>query len=604
MVCSKDLVHPMRTLAFMLVLILLPHPTPLNATTKSSGLLTDPFLQLPTRDGVHVVWFTEWQGVSHVVTYGSDRNHVVAATSTKLSRTAEDAKSYHNSDIKHERPTTPRDIWRHEAHVRGLQSAVRVPYYVSSTKENGKIITSGEYTLQSLPLPGQPLKILLTSDHQLKPGTTANLEMVEKTIGRIDGVFFAGDLVHIPDRASEWFDDSRGLAFFPNLQGNGRYSFTQAMITDGGSSTTSKTYMGGELIQHAPLFPVIGNHEVMGRYSRNYNLYDQFIDAQPKSVASKGYKLVAGVENPKGLEMISEGWIENNSFNTITYEEIFTLPDNGPAGEQYYSIQFGDVYLIGLFSTRIWRHPKPSDGKPGKYYEAPAMLNTPEKWGYGDFIFEDVSKESKQYAWLAKQLTGKAFRDAKFRIVLMHQAPHGVGLNYIPVFAHPEHIFDKDDSGNITNIRYEYPIERDILINDVQPLLEQAGVDLVHSGHSHLWFRMKKDGVNYLETSNVGSNFGCYIEGNSDRDNVPTNKKYNGANYVKFGDPHGLAPLQPSLFSPRKDANGMNLPCVASDQLTVFTILDTSNGTLNSYVYDLSTPKVKPRLFDIFKIGR
>ncbi|CCQ60429.1 hypothetical protein CWATWH0401_3766 [Crocosphaera watsonii WH 0401] len=26
--------------------------------------------------------------------------------------------------------------------------------------------------------------------------------------------FFAGDLVNIPDRASEWFDDKRGGAFF------------------------------------------------------------------------------------------------------------------------------------------------------------------------------------------------------------------------------------------------------------------------------------------------------------------------------------------------------------------------------------------------------
>ena len=47
----------------------------------------------------------------------------------------------------------------------------------------------------------------------------ANLQKVVETIGKIDAVFFAGDLVNIPERASEWFDDKRGGAFFPCLQG-------------------------------------------------------------------------------------------------------------------------------------------------------------------------------------------------------------------------------------------------------------------------------------------------------------------------------------------------------------------------------------------------
>ncbi|MCK9903468.1 hypothetical protein CC117_26940 [Parafrankia colletiae] len=33
-------------------------------------------------------------------------------------------------------------------------------------------------------------------------------------------MFVAGDLVNVPGRASEWFDDTRGSAFFPVLQGN------------------------------------------------------------------------------------------------------------------------------------------------------------------------------------------------------------------------------------------------------------------------------------------------------------------------------------------------------------------------------------------------
>jgi hypothetical protein len=41
------------------------------------------------------------------------------------------------------------------------------------------------------------------------------------------------------------------------------------------------------LIQYAPLFPTIGNHEVMGRFSENSRLSQQFVDAIPKEVAEK-----------------------------------------------------------------------------------------------------------------------------------------------------------------------------------------------------------------------------------------------------------------------------------------------------------------------------
>ena len=36
----------------------------------SSQLLTDPFLQFPTADSVRVVWFTEFQGQGHTVSWG------------------------------------------------------------------------------------------------------------------------------------------------------------------------------------------------------------------------------------------------------------------------------------------------------------------------------------------------------------------------------------------------------------------------------------------------------------------------------------------------------------------------------------------------------
>ena len=86
----------------------------------------------------------------------------------------------------------------------------------------------------------------------------SNLQKVKETVGDVDAVLVAGDLVNVPDRASEWFDNAEGAAFFPALQGRSHYA-----LTANGRTTR---YRGGALIQTAPLFPAAGNHEVMGRF--------------------------------------------------------------------------------------------------------------------------------------------------------------------------------------------------------------------------------------------------------------------------------------------------------------------------------------------------
>jgi len=106
----------------------------------------------------------------------------------------------------------------------------------------------------------------------------ANLQKVVETVRSVDAVFFAGDLVNTPDRASEWFDDNRGNAFFPALQGRAHYRLNQTR------------YTGGALIQSAPLYSAIGNHEVMGRFSETQSLNDQFGDAFPQSVAEQQHQ--------------------------------------------------------------------------------------------------------------------------------------------------------------------------------------------------------------------------------------------------------------------------------------------------------------------------
>jgi hypothetical protein len=199
----------------------------------SLTLLTDPFLQLPTINSVRVVWFTEFQGERHIVEYGANFGQRAIATTTKLSRVREDQKSRVGNQTEdgqvYAKPTL-RNIWRHEAEVTGLSPDIPLPYRVVSTPEAGRSITSGAFTLAPLPRSGKPLKILLTSDHQQKPMTPANLQKVVETVGAVDAIFFAGDLVDVADRASEWFDSNQGNSFFPGLQGRAHFQLERAGV--------------------------------------------------------------------------------------------------------------------------------------------------------------------------------------------------------------------------------------------------------------------------------------------------------------------------------------------------------------------------------------
>lgn len=573
------------------------------------ALLTDPLLQMPTEDGVSVVWFTEFEGSDHSATVAGES---FAATTMKMSRTAEDDRSFvgtQNGDGSLFEGYTLRDVWRHEAVVTGLTAGERVPYFVTSIADDGTEIQSDEFTLQPLPAPGQATQLLFTSDHQLRDMTPANLQIVEETMGTgtIDAVLFPGDLQNIPDRASEWFDDSRGRGFFPGLQGNAASTIDRTRMEGDFEVTVTRTYTGGEIIQHAPLLPAVGNHEVMGRLNEGNGLGTQYNDPQPRAVAEARYEELADIVNPTGDPAIREQWIINNSFNSITYEELFTLPDDSPGGETYWSMAYGDVYIISMYTTRIWRTFGLGDNARGKYREPLADLNTPDDWGYGDFIFVDFQEGTDQYNWLVSELESEAFQNARYKIVLMHQGAHGLGDNVNPVMAHPVQVIDYDDAGRIEAVRYEYPLEDDIVFRDIVPLFNDAGVDLVLNGHSHVWWRMQNEaGVNFMESSNVGNSFGCYLEGYRERTNasIPINDgRFNADNYTLFGDPHGLEPIFPSVFSPQQDDEGNDLPCVNTNDLTVFTVFDTETGVVSSYAYDVTDPSSEAQIFDEFTIG-
>lgn len=566
-----------------------------RGVSPSSGLLTDPFLQLPTPNSVQVVWFTEFEGDRHIVRYGEGLETMAIATTTQLSRTREDQQSRVGEQTEgqqiYQQPVY-RSIWRHEATVDNIQPNQRIPYRVTSENDEGEPLSSEEFTLAALPPPGTPVKILLTSDHQLMPMTPANLQKVVETVGSVDAVFLAGDLVNIPDRASEWFDDNRGGAFFPSLQGRAQAELERAEVTT--------TYRGGALIQSAPLFPALGNHEVMGRFSMTTGLGDQFNDPIPREVAKQLYAQSRDRPDAISNPAADAVWLKNHSYNTDTYQEIFSLPTTSPGGETYYAVSFGDVRLVALYATNIWRSPHLSPDRKGRFFEEQSDLTTPEQWGYGQHLFSPISPGSPQYTWLQQELRSPEFQQAKYKIVMLHHPPHSLGDNIVPAYTQPVQVINRDATGKPARVRYEYPLDQDYLIRDVMPLLESAGVQLVFYGHSHLWNRfISPQGMHFLESSNVGNTYNAYV-GDRQRQ-VPTTGF--SEKYVAVGDPNGLAPILPTL-APMLDEAGQPQPYIASNDITVFSILETATGTVSSYRFDTSQPNSKAIRFDEFQLGR
>jgi Calcineurin-like phosphoesterase len=546
--------------------------------TSTPKLLTDPFLQLPTETSVRVVWFTEFAGSQHTVAYGENLQQTVVANTTKLTRTREDQKSRVGSQTQdgqvYQQPIT-RDIWRHEAEVTNLTSGVRVNYRVTSVQEDGKSVSSDVFSLTATPKPGTPLKILFTSDHQLKPMVAANLQKVVETVEQVDAVWFAGDLVNISDRASEWFDDNRGGAFFPCLQGRANYVMEHNGV--------KISYTGGQIIQHAPMFACIGNHEVMGRLNGG-GLNDEFNDPIPRAATLQLYQ----INDEKSLK--------DNSFNIDTYEEIFTLPESQEGGKTYYAISFGDVRLLVLYATNMWRSPNLDATAKGKYREPKADFNNPENWGYGQHIYESIAKGSTQYNWLVAELNSPEFKQAKYKVVMLHNPPHSLGDNIVPAYTDPVQIIERDENGKIKAVRYEYPKNADYIIRDVIPLLEAAEVQLVLNGHCHLWNRfISSSGTHFLETSNVGNSYGAAI-GNIKRNNIPVGYC---EEYVEVGDPNELEPVTPTI-APLLGENGKAMPYLASNEITAFSIFDTATGAVSSYRFDTRKPDSEILKFDEF----
>jgi hypothetical protein len=569
------------------------------------GLLTDPFLQRPEPDTTEVAWFTEFVGDRHYVvvgdgvamlshaalraaiTRGDAKNvRLFVAKTIQLSCVAEDADSAVSAERKPASGIVAREIYRHHAPV-AVPAGTREPYRVISVQDDD-YVASDIFTIAGPPRPGEPAVIMLTSDHQLMVNTPANLEWAAGTItaqlGKIDAVFMAGDMVNVPDRASEWFDDQRGAAFFPAMQGRA-----------GREGTDGVVYSGGQILQHAPIFTTIGNHEVQGRRDGHTSLYWSYAGAVPRDVA----EVEAG-------EQEDPLWLVKNSFSTTTYEEIFSLPRSVTGGERYYATTVGDVRLVTLFGTRSWG-PDGADPDPAaresttRYQDAYANLGSPLTQCHGEFIFEDLSVGSLQYVWLQQELGSPEFRSAKYTVVMLHEGPYSLGKNAMPQFAHPQRVEEHNERGELIGIRYDYPAAQNVLLRDLVPLLESAGVDLVYSGHSHLWNRfVSPNGVNYLEASNTGNSYGAFLPISGMSRPAPP-APWNTENHVAQGSPGRLSPVVPTV-APLLTADGQPQPYVADNNFVVFQALHTGTGVITSWYVDMADVTSGPVRFDEFQL--
>ena len=545
-------------------------------------MLSDPFLQVPTTDSVQVVWFTEFAGENHWVQWGHDLQRRTVASSRPLSRMREDEWSYTFQTYE---KLSHRPIWRHQALISGLIGGQSLPYRVFSN-DGIRTHQSDIFSLQPSPPQDKPLNILLTSDHQLMPMVAANIHQAIAIYGQFDGVFHAGDMVNVPDRASEWFDDRRGRSFFPVLQG-------RASVQLGG-----KIYHGAPVLQSTPMFPCPGNHEVMGRNSASKSLHLQFKDAWPRAIAEEVYFECQDFTDREYDPDKTSQWITDNSFNFQTYQEIFSLPPTPAPEKQYYAVSFGAIRLISLMVTNVWRYPKQNSETPGRYQESNQQLNEPENWGHGQHIFEPIIPGSRQYEWLKQELESEEFCQARYKIVMFHHPPHSLGGNVTPPYTDPQPYEEYAPDGTMVHRRYHYPKEEDQIIKYLIPLLENAGVQLVFYGHSHLWNRfVSPTGMHFLETSNVGNSYGAHLADNP----RPLPDFVDPENDLAVGNPNGLEPVTPTIAPLRNEA-GEALPYIASNEMTVFSVLETEAGLVKSYYFDTRREDAKVVLFDQFQL--
>jgi predicted phosphodiesterase len=211
----------------------------------------------------------------------------------------------------------------------------------------------------------------------------------------------------------------------------------------------------------------------------------------------------------------------NHDHATKAYYSVFTLPTNGESGgvpsgtEHYYSFDHGNAHFISLNSEN-----------------------------------RDPSFRASMIGWLRKDLAGNS---KSWTIVFWHHPPYSKG----------NHDSDdlKDSGGRMAWMR-----------ENIVPLLDEAGVDLVFTGHSHSYERSKFI-TRYYGLATEFSEKNIVHKGRNDGANRTTYAKnslvkhpYSGTVYVCAGNAGNVEP------------GALNHPVMAVSREKLGSVFLTING--------------------------
>jgi 3',5'-cyclic AMP phosphodiesterase CpdA len=153
------------------------------------------------------------------------------------------------------------------------------------------------------------------------------------------------------------------------------------------------------------------------------------------------------------------------------YTKVWHLPDNGP------SLQ-GKTYALNSRRSNNSQGVIPEAEAKERNYSVDAG---PCHFAGIDTTADRATLETVIVPWLRQDLAAAKARGAKWRIVFFHHPPYTHGAY-------------RDNSLQWSDIR-----------NLVVPVLHEAGVRLVFSGHDHNYQHMWKDGINFVITGEGGA---------------------------------------------------------------------------------------------------
>ncbi len=399
-------------LAGVMTVGLAPAALATDGTPLESGLLTEPFLQVPGGD-------LSERGLVHrrgpgpttnqVLLYenGQDQDptRAIDAETTQLSQVRGGKTTEDYND-----PTVQRIIWRHEAVVTGLPEyhgadEEKVPYQVVSDGAQSEI-----YTLQAQAQEGDSHEDPADLRHPDQEHAQTNYEKLYEAIGPVDAVLANGGHHR---RARPGLRLVRRRQFLlPGAPGYLRPGDRRRGI------------QRRPLLQNAPSMPPSATTRSWAA-TATPPLNTQFNDPTTRAYAEDLYDRVNSDDDPTNdvSEADKAQFIQDNSFNTTTWEEVLTLPESDTGDERYYAVTIGDLRVIVLEVARIWRGN--SVGSTSKYSEIPGA--SVDQYGFGQHIFEPIGEGSDQLAFLEEELQSDAFQNAKYKMVMFHWQFHSRG---------------------------------------------------------------------------------------------------------------------------------------------------------------------------------